>query len=113
VPGLVRMTPDLHALLADPAQALELQPAEAAALLARVAGLEAVLRVAASANAAQPDERDGDGLIKPEDAARITGLSLKEFYRRKVFRPACVKAGHRTLRVNERKLRRILAGLGP
>jgi hypothetical protein len=107
------MTPDLSALLADPARALELSAAEAAAVLARVAGLEAVLRVAASAKAGQPDERDDDGLIKPEDAARIAGLTLREFYRRKVFRPACVKAGHRTLRVNERKLRRILAGLGP
>jgi len=105
------MTPDLPTLLADPARALELPPAEAAAVLARVAGLEAVLRVAAGAMAKPQDERDGDGMIKPADAARIAGLTVAEFYRRRVFRPACVKAGHRTLRVNERKLRRILAGL--
>jgi hypothetical protein len=105
------MTLDLSTLLADPARALELPPAEAAAVLARLAGLVDVLRVAASAKAAPPDELDDDGLIKPEDAARIAGLTIREFYRRKVFRPACVKAGHRTLRINERKLRRILAGL--
>ena len=108
-----RMTPDLSTLLADPARALELPPAEAAVVLARVAGLADVLRIAAGARAEPPDERDGDGMIKPEEAARIAGLTLAQFYRRKVFRPACVKAGHRTLRVNERKLRRILAGLGP
>src|SRR5262245_9273555 len=105
------MTPDLASLLADPVRALELPPEEAAAVLARVAGLEAVLRVAAGARAEPPDDRDGDDMIKPAEAARIAGLTVAEFYRRKVFRPACVKAGHRTLRVNERKLRRILAGL--
>jgi hypothetical protein len=107
------MTPDLASLLANPSRALELPPTEAAAVLAQVAGLEAVLRVAAGAVAKPSDERDGDGMIKPADAARIAGLTVAEFYRRKVFRPACVKAGHRTLRINERKLRRIIAGLGP
>jgi hypothetical protein len=106
------MTPDLASLLSDPGSALELSPAEAAAVLARVAGLEAVLRVAAGAKAEPPEEREGDGMIEPEDAARIAGLTLAQFYRRKALRPACVKVGHRTLRVNERKLRRILAGLG-
>src|SRR5262245_16536221 len=102
----------LARLLADPTRALELRPIEAAALLAQVAGLEAVLRVAAGVKSEPPDERDDDGMIKTADAARIAGLTVAEFYRRKVFRPACIKAGHRTLRVNERKLRRILAGLG-
>jgi hypothetical protein len=106
------MTPDLSTLLADPARALELPPAEAAAVLARLAGLVDVLRVAASAKAAQPDERDDDGMLKPAEAARIAGLTVEQLYRRKVFRPARVKAGHRTLRFNEQKFRRILAGLG-
>jgi hypothetical protein len=107
------VTRDLAELVDRPELALSLAPTDAAAMLAKLAGVVAVLNVAASAQTPPPGERDSDGMLKPDDAARIAGLTRKEFYRRKVFRPACVKAGHRTLRVNERKLRRILAGLGP
>jgi hypothetical protein len=107
------VTRNLAELVDRPELALSLAPTDAAAMLAKLAGVVAVLNVAASMQTPPPDERDGDGMLKPAEAARIAGLTVKEFYRRKVFRPACVKPGHRTLRVNERKLRRILAGLDP
>jgi hypothetical protein len=103
---------NLAELLRDPAAALRFSPEEAAGLLAQLEGVAAVLRLAATAQAPPQEQEKLDGMLEPAEAARLAGLTVEQFYRRKVFRPAIVRAGHRTRRVNERKLRRILAGLG-
>ena len=95
-------------LLDAPARALELAPAEAVAMLAEVEGLAAVLRIAA---AAEPRDRTtaGDALLSVAEAAARAGVNHDSFLRRRAFRPAIVKQGHRTLRVNAKRLERILA----
>ena len=107
-----RPVPTLADLLDAPERALDLDPVEAARLLATVGALEAVLR----ARVAAP-ERNGDGaeaaMLSVEQAAGIAGVTVEAFYRRKAFRSSIVKLGHRTRRVNERKLRRILAAMEP
>jgi acyl dehydratase len=78
-------------------------------LLAKLAGVVAVLNVAAAAQTAEHEGRAADGMLTVEQAAALAGVTADQFYRRKRFRSAVVKLGHRTLRVSDRKLRRILA----
>jgi hypothetical protein len=107
-----RATPRPAELLDAPARAMELPQSEAVALLAKVGALAEVLRVRATAPAlVEHPEASGDKMLAPAEAARITGLTIAQFYRRRAFRPAIVRAGHRTLRVSEKKLRRIMAGM--
>jgi hypothetical protein len=47
-------------------------------------------------------------MLTVQQAAALAGMTVAQFYRRKGFRPAVVKMGHRTIRVSNRKLRRIL-----
>jgi hypothetical protein len=53
-----------------------------------------------------------DGLLSIEAAARLAGVTREQFLRREAFRPAVVKLGHRTRRVDQKRLRRILTGMG-
>lgn len=89
----------------SPQQAAELYveaSAVTAALLARM--LE---RTPASAQPATTT-----GLLTVEAAAKLAGVSREAFLRRKRFRSTIVKIGHRTLRVSEKRLLRVLDGLG-
>lgn len=102
------MIPDrLATLLADPAGVSALSPAEAASAAADLATLLAALARRAAEREPERTE-NGAALLTVERAAALAGVTVEQFYRRKRFRPACVRLGHRTLRVNERKLRRIL-----
>jgi len=108
-----RVLPTLAELLDAPERAVDLPRNEAVRLLVRVGALAEVLRVAASTQAPSVEHREAaqGGMLTPDEAARIAGLTRAQFYRRKAFRPAIVRAGHRTLRVNEKKLRQIMASL--
>jgi hypothetical protein len=109
-----RALPSLPDLLTEPARALELASGEAVSLLAQVGALAEVLRIAAarsSANGEQPKASE-DGLLTLEQGARIACVSAEQLRRRRSFRPCIVRLGHRMLRVNERKLRAILARMG-
>lgn len=102
----------IELLITEPERALELAPMDAVRLLAQLEGLAAVVRLAAVAKPAALPEANG-GLITPVEAARLAGLSVRQLYRRRALRPALVRVGHRTLRVDERKLRRLLAANRP
>jgi hypothetical protein len=85
------------------------------ALLAYLAALQSA--VAARLQSTAASGRNGAdapeaGLITVEEAAHMAGVTREQFMRRVVFRPAIAKLGHRTTRVNEMQLRRILANLG-
>ena len=99
-----------------PADVANLPPEALPGLLAALAALQGAIaaRLAAAPVHALNGEAAAasDGLLPVEEAARLAGVTVKEFYRRKALRPAVVKLGHRTIRVNERKLHRILAGSG-
>jgi hypothetical protein len=73
----------LDGLLADPARVRGLGPDEALVLLARVEGLAAVLRIAATApEPASANDDDGpDPLLSVADVARIFGRSVDWVYR--------------------------------
>jgi hypothetical protein len=90
-----------------------MSPEQVPALLAALASLQ----TAAAAKLAAVPSPNGEhspheGLIPVEEGARMAGITREQFLRRQAFRGAIVKAGHRTVRVSERKLRRILEGLG-
>jgi hypothetical protein len=108
----LRLEPNLSALVADPALALRLRPVEAATLLARVEGLAAILRLAAT-TAPAGAEAAASALIGVDEAAHRAGVSREQFLRRRAFRPAIVRQGHRTLRVNAKRLERVLAQMEP
>ena len=107
----IGIAPTAADLLAAPEKALRLDPATAASILAMVEGLAAILRIAA---AAEPRDRQtaGDVLLSVDEAAARAGVSRDSFLRRRAFRPAIVRQGHRTLRVNPRRLERVLAQMG-
>jgi hypothetical protein len=94
------MTPHLAALLDE----LDVALAKVEALRERIAAARH------EGNGSEPEPTGGDGFVTAEQAASLAGVTVEQFYRRRAFRPAIVKYGHRTMRVNERKLRRILAG---
>ena len=92
--GVIRGADDIESIL------------EAMRPLAEVAIDIAIARLAtASKQALAPDQ---GRLIAVEDAAKMAGVTASQFYRLAAFKPAVVKLGHRTLRVNEARLRRIL-----
>jgi len=84
------------------------------ALLAGLAALQAA--AAARLLTASPPVRNGhepaDRLLPVEQAARIAGLTREQILRRVAFKPALVKLGHRTIRVDVRKLHDILTHIG-
>jgi len=115
-PSVIRplgIAPDVADLLRAPERAMELAPADAVRLLAHVGALEAVLRLAAATPARSPARDEvpapGDGLVSVDEGARIAGLTREQLLRRKAFRPSISRQGHRTLRVDPKELRRILA----
>jgi hypothetical protein len=73
--------------------------------LAEVAIDIALARLAETRRAQPPDPGK---LISVPEAACMAGVTAEQFYRRTAFRPATVKLGHRTMRVDEKRLRRIL-----
>jgi len=110
---VVEPAPTLNDLARDPALAADLSAAVRLRLLATAEGIAAVLRQPPTPPSHNGEAQAGhDDRLTAEQAAAMAGLTVPQFYSRKVFRPAIVKLGHRTLRVSERKLRRILAGLG-
>jgi hypothetical protein len=117
------MREPIHSALGlDPSAVASLPPEALPALLTALAAFQtAVAARLAGLTPVRPQmphtpngqaEVGGDDRLTVGQAASLAGLTVEQFYRRKVFRPAIVKLGHRTRRVNERKLRRILAGLG-
>lgn len=101
------------ALGLSPADVAQLAPEALPGVMLELAALQtalaARLATAGQAENGEQPEPGEDGMLTPEAAARIAGLTVDALRRRKAFRPAIVKLGHRTLRVDERKLRRILA----
>ena len=79
---------------------------EALLPLAEIAIDIAVARLATARKQAPAPDRSR--LISAEEAAKMAGVTVAQFYRRVAFKPAIVKLGHRTVRVNESRLRKIL-----
>jgi hypothetical protein len=107
--------PSVNEMLDAPERAMELPQQEAVRLLARAGALTEVLRIAAAARPSQNGEQpkaSEDALLTLEQGARIACVTPEQLRRRASFRPCIVKQGHRTLRVNERKLRAIIARMG-
>ena len=105
-----RPAPRLTDLLEAPERAMDLTLPEAAALLAKAEGLAAVARARLAAIPAGTRNGPPDDMLTVPEAAQLAGVTVTQFYRRRVFRPAIVKLGHRTVRVSENRLRRILDG---
>ena len=103
----------LDALVAEPTRARELNPEAALAMLAgatdQLAKLHAAVSVLAARTVAEPHDDEGEsGMLTVDEAASLAGVSSESFRRRARFRPAVVRLGHRTLRVDAKRLRRIL-----
>jgi len=103
----------LDGLVAKPHLARDLDPDIALALLAeatdQLGRLQMAVSVLAARATAQPrEDHAAPEMLTVEQAASIAGMSAEAFLRRSRFRPAVVRLGHRTLRVDERKLRRVL-----
>jgi hypothetical protein len=102
--------PTLNDLARDAALAAGLPEPERLRLLALAEGIAGVLRAPRDQGSpSREGEPDGEGMLTVEQAAGMAGVTVEQFYRRTLFRAAIVKLGRRTIRVNERKLRRILA----
>jgi predicted DNA-binding transcriptional regulator AlpA len=81
LPGAER----LEVLLNAPERALDLPPAEAAAMLAQAEGLAAVLRArlaGAGQTGGRSDTTGPDEMLKAEQAARRTGMSERLLYKK-------------------------------
>jgi hypothetical protein len=103
--------PNVHDVIDAPELGLDVPAREAAAMLAKLEAASAVLRVAAAcAHETNGHEPEPGPLLTVKQAAALANMSPEEFYRRRRFEPAKVRLGHRTVRVSERKLRRILGG---
>jgi hypothetical protein len=110
-----RVAPTLDELHADPGRVSELTPAQAKQLAEDMVTLWTILAARAlSWSSPGPDTPPrAERMLEVPEAAHLAGVTVKQFYRRRVFRPAIVKLGHRTARVNASKLHRILAGMRP
>lgn len=102
-------------LLAAPERALHLRPSEAAALLARVEGLAAVLRIAANCrderHSADRPQTTEDALrwLTPEEAAALLGVNRRAVYqwsRRADWRPFTRRLSRKVLRIEQGGLTR-------
>jgi len=96
---------DLHT---DPALVMQLSEPVRLRLLAAAEGVASILRAALATPSETEPAGPVEGTLSVEQAAARVGLSVEQFYRRKALRPAIVKLGHRTCRVDARKLDRIL-----
>jgi hypothetical protein len=97
----------------DPAAVASLPPEALPGLLATLAALQAAVAARLAATpVGSGDDCAADGLISAEAAARMAGVTREQFLRRQAFRPTVKKLGHRTIRVDERRLRRLLAQMG-
>jgi hypothetical protein len=101
------------ALDIDPGEVAGLPAESLPGLLAALAALQtavaARLATGSQFSEASKPEDGSPTLIDVQEAAAMAGMTVQQFYRRQRFRRAVVKLGHRTLRVDERKLRRIIA----
>lgn len=111
MPERLGIVPTAADLLDAPERALDLPHSEAMSMLARVGALEATLRarLAARSESRNDEQAAHEGLLSVDEAARRAGVSHEQFLRRKAFRPAIVRQGHRTLRVSAMRLERIIA----
>jgi hypothetical protein len=99
----------------QPDDVADLPPAVLPGLLAALAALQTAVAAKLAgmpAEGRQGDPPASDGLLHVEVGARMAGVTREQFLRRQAFRPTLVKLGHRTIRVDERKLRRVLAQIG-
>jgi hypothetical protein len=106
--------PDLPALLADPARALEVPPGEAMRLLMVIAPVTEALRLAAAAPTApvSPEPAtNGDELLTADEVAALLKKPRHAIYsmlRTKALAPAVLRINRRTLRVRKEELMRRL-----
>ena len=102
--------PDLRDLLTDPRRVGELTPAEAAAALVELAGLQAAVAVKlGSAPGELPRENpDNDRLLTAEDVAGRLGRSVDWVYRQSKHWPFTRRLTRRTVRFSEAGLTRWL-----
>jgi predicted DNA-binding transcriptional regulator AlpA len=98
---MLAAVPTLDDLAADPARAVDIPPATAAALLARLAGLQPVLlaRALAPAGGGYSDGAPAeDRLLSVKEAAEQLGHSEDWLYRRAAKLPFTVRTGRRDVR---------------
>lgn len=104
----LRAVPTLAEVLDAPERALDLAPAEAAAMLAKAEGLAAVLRARVTATPPAP-AAPTDRLLTADEAAPLLGLrDRKAVYRRRW--PFAVRVGPGTVRYSEQGLAKFLKG---
>jgi hypothetical protein len=105
---MTERTVSLNDLHADPALVVQLSEPARLRLLAAAEGVACILRTALASPSATEPAGPAEVTLSVEQAAARVGLSVEQFYRRKALRPAIIKLGHRTCRVDARKLDRIL-----
>ena len=107
------MRDDLCRFLDAPDEVSTLPATERAMLATKVSALVLALATTRSVDPAPaPDVSAAKpGYLTIVQAAELAAVTPEAFRRRNTFRPAIVRLGHRTLRVDERRLRRILASL--
>jgi predicted DNA-binding transcriptional regulator AlpA len=104
---------DLRTLLSDPSQLSEMSPAEAAALLVELAGLQSALAARLSgspaAGTATVSRSDADRLLTAEEVAARLQRSVGWVYRQAKHWPFTRRLTRRTVRFSEAGLQRFLA----
>jgi hypothetical protein len=111
--------PCLHArpkeaeLLDAPSGVTKLTPDERASLRVKLAALAAALDACPADGAPAMEDPAQPLLVTVDEAAHLTGVTHDAFLRRQRFRPAVVRLGHRTRRVDVKKLRGILERMRP
>lgn len=104
---------NLRALLSDPGRLHEMSPAEAAALLVELAGLQSALAARLSASPADGtatvSASDAERLLTAEDVAARLQRSVDWVYRQAKHWPFTRRLTRRTVRFSEPGLQRFLA----
>ncbi|HTK30648.1 MAG TPA: helix-turn-helix domain-containing protein [Candidatus Saccharimonadaceae bacterium] len=100
----------LERLLAGEVRAQDLTREDAAALLARLAGVQTAVAAQLVAPQLRPLEsrQAADRLMSPEEAATVLGVTVRWLYRHAKQLPFAVRLGRKVLRFSEAGLRRYL-----
>jgi len=93
----------LDALARDPGRAQALAPEERGRLIVQAAAVLAALGAGLTIAAVQPQADQADRLLTAEEAAAISGLTVRQLKTRRL--PFRKKLGHRTVMFSERGLR--------
>ncbi len=105
------VTPDLRALLQDPARVAEMPPEAIPGLLCHLAALQSALTarlLAASTGNGQPGPAAEDRLLTVKEAAEKLGVSEDWLYRKAGKLPFTVRLGSRQVRFSERGIEKYI-----